>query len=58
MLDDKKIPLPAAEIDRDWIRETVMEVAGGIAGQGFEPTPSISACSICDFRIACPAAER
>ncbi|MBU3675203.1 MAG: ATP-dependent helicase, partial [Solirubrobacteraceae bacterium] len=58
VLDDKKIPLPAAEIDRDWIRETVMEVAGGIAGQGFEPTPSISACSICDFRIACPAAER
>ncbi|MBU6337072.1 MAG: DEAD/DEAH box helicase [Acidobacteria bacterium] len=58
VLDDQKIPLPAAEIDRDWIRETVMEVAGGIAGQGFEPTPSIAACSICDFRIACPAAER
>jgi DNA helicase-2/ATP-dependent DNA helicase PcrA len=58
VLDDSKVPLPAAEIDRDWIRETVLEVAGGIASQGFEPTPSIAACSICDFQIACPAAER
>ena len=28
------------------------------SSQGFEPTPSYSACSACDFRIACPAAER
>ena len=41
-----------------WIAETVAEVADGILGQGFEPTPSYSACSLCDFRIACPAAER
>ena len=34
------------------------EVADGIRSQGFEPTPSYSACSWCDFRIACPAAER
>ena len=27
-------------------------------GQGFEPTPSYAACSMCDYRIACPAAER
>jgi DNA helicase II / ATP-dependent DNA helicase PcrA len=26
--------------------------------QGFEPTPSYAACSVCDYRIACPAAER
>lgn len=58
VLDDEKVPLPAAEIDRDWIGETVMEVAEGIQGQGFEPTPSYSACAMCDFRIACPAAER
>ena len=32
------------------------EVADGILGQGFEPTPSYAACSICDFRIVCPAA--
>ncbi|CAB4871579.1 unannotated protein [freshwater metagenome] len=58
VLDDEKVPLPAAEIDRDWIGETVLEVADGIQGQGFEPTPSHSACSMCDYRIACPAAER
>ncbi|CAB4916047.1 unannotated protein [freshwater metagenome] len=58
VLDDEKVPLPAGDIDRDWIGETVMEVAEGIQGQGFEPTPSYSACAICDYRIACPAAER
>jgi DNA helicase-2/ATP-dependent DNA helicase PcrA len=50
--------VPTEEIDRDWIAETVMMVGEGILGQGFEPTPSYAACSICDFRIACPAAER
>jgi DNA helicase-2/ATP-dependent DNA helicase PcrA len=58
VLDDAKVPLPVEEIDRDWITETVFEVADGILAQGFEPTPSYAACSICDYRIACPAAER
>lgn len=58
VLDDEKVPVPTEEIDRDWISDTVFEVADGILGQGFEPTPSYAACSICDFRIACPAAER
>ena len=58
VLDDEKIPLPTADIDRDWISDTVFEVAEGIEGQGFEPTPSFSACSWCDYRIVCPAAER
>jgi DNA helicase-2/ATP-dependent DNA helicase PcrA len=58
VLDDEKVPVPTEEIDRDWISETVFEVADGILGQGFEPTPSYAACSICDYRIACPAAER
>ena len=44
--------------DRDWITETVLTVADGIQAQGFEPTPSWAACSMCDYRIACPAAER
>ncbi len=57
VLDDEKIPLPAAEIDRDWISEVVNEVANAISSQGFEPTPSVTACGYCDFRIACPAAE-
>jgi DNA helicase-2/ATP-dependent DNA helicase PcrA len=58
VLDDAKVPLPVDEVDRDWITETVFEVADGIMAQGFEPTPSYAACSICDYRIACPAAER
>jgi DNA helicase-2/ATP-dependent DNA helicase PcrA len=58
VLDDTKVPLPTEEVDREWISDTVFEVADGILGQGFEPTPSYAACSMCDYRIACPAAER
>jgi len=58
VLDDEKIAVPPEALDPEWITQTVLEVAEGILGQGFEPTPSYSACSMCDFRIACPAAER
>ncbi len=58
VLDDEKVPVERSAEDRDWITETVFEVADGILGQGFEPTPSWSACSMCDYRIACPAAEK
>jgi DNA helicase-2/ATP-dependent DNA helicase PcrA len=57
VLDDEKVRVPTEEIDPAWIEETVMTVAEGIQAQGFEPTPSHAACSMCDFRIACPAAE-
>src|SRR5215203_1740535 len=58
VLDDEKVPVERTEEDRDWITDTVLEVAEGIQGQGLEPTPSWSACSMCDYRIACPAAEK
>ncbi len=58
VLDDEKVRVPAVDIDRDWIAETVARVAEGIEGQGFEPTPSVQACGWCDYRIACPVAER
>ncbi len=58
VLDDQKVRVPSSEIDADWIADTVDEVAGGILAQDFEPTPSYTVCSICDYRIACPAAER
>jgi DNA helicase II / ATP-dependent DNA helicase PcrA len=58
VLDDEKVPVERSDTDREWIRDTVAEVADGILSQGFEPTPSYAACSICDFRIVCPAAER
>jgi DNA helicase-2/ATP-dependent DNA helicase PcrA len=35
----------------------VLEVGEGILAQEFAPTPSRATCSICDYRIACPAAE-
>jgi DNA helicase-2/ATP-dependent DNA helicase PcrA len=58
VLDDRKVPVERSEEDRDWITDTVLEVGEGIQSQGFEPTPSFAACSMCDYRIACPAAER
>ena len=59
MLDDQKVAVPSDQGDRaDWVCEVATEVAEGILSQGFEPTPSFSACSICDYRLVCPAAER
>jgi DNA helicase-2/ATP-dependent DNA helicase PcrA len=59
VLDDQKVSVPAEHGDRaEWIREVALEVASGILSQGFEPTPSYPACSMCDYRLMCPAAER
>jgi DNA helicase-2/ATP-dependent DNA helicase PcrA len=60
LLDDEKVSVPPLdERDRaEWIREVALEVADGILSQGFEPTPSFAACSVCDYRLVCPAAER
>jgi DNA helicase-2/ATP-dependent DNA helicase PcrA len=57
VLDDAKVPVPEAA-GRDWIEEVATEVAEGILSQGFEPTPSYTACGMCDYRLVCPAAER
>ncbi len=58
VLDNEKVPVPRADVDEAQIKDTVLEVADGILSQGFEPTPSYSACSMCDYRIVCPAAEK
>jgi len=58
LLDDKKVALERGEGDRSWILDVTNEVADGILSQGFEPTPSFAACSICDYRLVCPAVER
>ncbi len=59
LLDDLKVTVPADDGDRaDWIRAVAIDVAQRIRAQEFEPTPSLEACSICDYRLACPAAER
>ncbi len=59
VLDDEKVTVDSEGGDRsEWIREVATEVAEGIQSQGFEPTPSFAACSVCDYRLVCPAAER
>lgn len=58
VLDDQKVRVPSEAIDAAWIADVVDEAAAGILAQDFEPTPSHAACSMCDFRIACPASER
>ena len=55
VLDDLIVRLPP-DTDAQRVTDTVLEVGEGIMAQRFEPTPSRAACSICDFRIVCPAA--
>lgn len=57
VLDDVKVPVPHDERDGEAITEAVLRVGEGILAQAFEPTPSPAACSVCDYRIVCPAAE-
>jgi CRISPR/Cas system-associated exonuclease Cas4 (RecB family) len=57
VLDDRKVPVPPGENDAESVRRTVLEVGEKILAQEFDPTPSQAVCSICDYRIVCPAAE-
>jgi DNA helicase-2/ATP-dependent DNA helicase PcrA len=56
VLDDEIVPVPCEDRDPDAVRDIVMEAGEGILAQDFEPTPSPAACSMCDYRIVCPAA--
>jgi CRISPR/Cas system-associated exonuclease Cas4 (RecB family) len=58
VLDDLKVPVPRGAQDEEAVKALVMEVGQGILAQEFEPTPSHAACSICDYRIVCPVAEK
>ena len=59
VLDDEKVPVERSEEDRDWITETVLEVADGHpSARASSRRRRYAACSMCDYRIACPAAER
>jgi len=58
VLDDLKVPVPRGAQDEASVEALVMDVGEGILAQQFEPTPSHSACSICDYRIVCPVAEK
>jgi len=58
VLEGEKVPVSHSEEELERVRGTVAEVAEGILDQRFEPKPSYELCSFCDYRIACPAAER
>jgi DNA helicase-2/ATP-dependent DNA helicase PcrA len=58
LLDDEKVAISGDSARAEWIRTVAIEVAEGIKAQEFEPTPSQRACSWCDYRLVCPAAER
>jgi RecB family exonuclease len=57
VLDDLKVPVTRGAQDAEAVKDIVLEVGEGILAEEFEPTPSRAACSICDYRIVCPAAE-
>jgi DNA helicase-2/ATP-dependent DNA helicase PcrA len=57
VLDDLKVPVSRNHRDAESVKDIVLQVGDGILAQEFEATPSRSACSICDYRIVCPAAE-
>jgi DNA helicase-2/ATP-dependent DNA helicase PcrA len=57
VLADERVPVPTQPDDAERVERTVLEVAGGISEQDFEPRPSYEICSWCDYRLICPASE-
>ncbi|HEX5928588.1 MAG TPA: ATP-dependent DNA helicase [Solirubrobacterales bacterium] len=57
VLDADKVAAPVRPDDAERVERTVLQVGEGIVGQDFEPRPSPSVCSWCDYKLICPAAE-
>ncbi len=57
VLDADKVAAPTKPDDAERVERTVLEVGEGILSQDFEPRPSPTTCSWCDYRLICPAAE-
>ncbi len=57
VLDADKVAAPVRADDAERVERTVFEVGEGVLGQDFEPRPSATVCSWCDYRLICPAAE-
>jgi superfamily I DNA/RNA helicase/RecB family exonuclease len=57
VLDAEKVAVGSAPDDAERVERTVLQVGEGILGQDFEPKPSPTVCSWCDYRLICPAAE-
>ncbi|HEY2479619.1 MAG TPA: ATP-dependent DNA helicase [Solirubrobacterales bacterium] len=57
VLDAEKVAAPTKPDDAERVERTVITVGEGVLSQDFEPRPSPSVCSWCDYRLVCPAAE-
>ena len=57
VLDGDKVAAPTRPDDAERVERTVLQVGEGILSQDFEPRPSPTVCSWCDYRLICPAAE-
>ena len=57
VLDGDKVAAPTRPDDAERVERTVVNVGEGVLSQDFEPRPSPSVCSWCDYRLVCPAAE-
>jgi DNA helicase-2/ATP-dependent DNA helicase PcrA len=57
VLDADKVAAPTKSDDAERVERTVLAVGEGVLGQDFEPRPSPTTCSWCDYRLICPAAE-
>jgi len=57
VLDAEKVAAPVRSDDAERVERTVFEVGEGVLGQDFEPRPSPTVCSWCDYKLICPAAE-
>jgi DNA helicase-2/ATP-dependent DNA helicase PcrA len=57
VLSDQRVAVDPAPDDAERVERTVLDVAGGIEAQDFEPRPSYEICSWCDYRLICPASE-
>jgi DNA helicase-2/ATP-dependent DNA helicase PcrA len=58
VLDNRKVPLPAGRrAPERRISDAIARAGEGIMGLRFEPAPSYSVCSTCDYLELCPAAE-
>ena len=57
VLDAEKVAAPVRPDDAERVERTVLQVGEGVLGQDFEPRPSPTVCSWCDYKLICPAAE-
>jgi len=57
VLSDERVEVEQEPDDAERVERTVLDVAGGIEAQDFEPRPSFEICSWCDYRLICPASE-